>query len=457
MSDHGRTLTLTAAGTFVTLAAFTVPLVTVNETAAGLGAGPAGRTWILSSMSIGLGAMLLTAGRLADDFGRRRAFVVGAVVMAVGAVLGAVAPGVVWFVLARIVQGAGGAALTAASLGIIGHTFTTAAERGRATAIWGASLGAGIAAGPLVSAGLTRWHSWRDAYVALTLACLVLAVGGRGLTESSSATRARPDVPGVLTLVVGLSALLAGLTEGREDWTDPWVVLLLVAGGVLVAGFFVIERRVAEPMLDLDLFRRPAFVAVTVAALVTGGGVIAQMSYLSGFAGRALGISSWTAALLFLAWSGASVVVSLAARALPEAVSGRIRLGGSLLLVAVGLLLLAHVSVDTSAGGLVLGLLVAGVGSGVLNTALGRESVASVPVGQAGLGSGANNTARYLGSALGVTVVSVVAVPAGATTPADLVVGWNHAALITTAVTVVGALAVLVVGERRQASVVVGE
>jgi MFS family permease len=457
MPDHGRTLTLTAAGTFVTLAAFTMPLVTVNETAAGLGAGVAGRTWILSSMSIGLGALLLTAGRLADDFGRRRAFVAGALLTAVGAGLGAVAPGVVWFVLARIVQGAGGAALTAASLGIIGHTFTSARERGRATAIWGASLGAGIAAGPLVSAGLTRWHSWRDAYVALAVACLALAWAGRGLPESSSGDRAQPDVPGTLTLVLGLSALLAGLTQGREDWSDPWVLLLLITGVGLLAGFVVLERRVAEPMLDLRLFRRPAFAAVTIAALVTGAGVIAQMSYLSGFAGRALGISSWTAALLFLAWSGTSVVVSLAARSLPETVTGRVRLGGSLLVIAVGLLLVSRVSITTTARGLVLGLLVAGVGSGVLNTALGRESVASVPLGQAGLGSGANNTSRYLGSALGVTVVSVVAVPAGASSPADLVVGWNHAALITTAVTVLGALAVLVVGERFQASEDVGE
>lgn len=457
MSEHGRTLALTAGGTFLTLAAFTLPLVTVNETAAGLGAGAAGRTWILSSMSIGLGALLLTAGRLADDFGRKRAFVVGALITAVGAVLGAVAPGVVWFVLARIVQGAGGAALTAASLGIIGHTFTSAAERGRATAIWGASLGAGIAAGPLVSAGLTRLHSWRDAYVALALVCLGLAAAGRGLSESAAGRTSRPDIPGVLTLVLGLSALLAGLTEGREGWTNPWVVLLLTAGVVLLLAFVVVERRTADPMLDLGLLRRPAFAAVTIAALVTGGGVIAQMSYLSGFAGRALGISSWTAALLFLVWSGTSVVVSLAARSLPETVSGRVRLGGSLLLVTVGLLLLTHVSVTTTPLGLALGLLVAGLGSGVLNAALGRESVTSVPVGQAGLGSGANNTARYLGSALGVTVVSVVAVPAGAPTPVQLVSGWNHAAVITAVVTLAGALLVLLVGERAQASVDTGE
>jgi hypothetical protein len=112
--------------------------------------------------------------------------------------------------------------------------------------------------------------------------------------------------------------------------------------------------------------------------------------------------------------------------------------------------------VDTGSGAwrFVPGLLVAGVATGVLNASLGRESVASVPAQQAGLGSGANNTARYLGSALGVTVVSVVAVPAGPLTTAALVQGWNHAALVTAAVSLAGALLVLLVGERVTATTV---
>ena len=131
-------------GTLVALVAFTAPLATVNQTVAGLGAGASGRTWILSSMSIGLGAFLLTAGRVADDFGRRRTFVVGAL-RAGGRSRwsAAVAPDVVVFVLARVVQGIGGAAVIAASLGMIAATFPDPHERAHATGIWGASVGAG--------------------------------------------------------------------------------------------------------------------------------------------------------------------------------------------------------------------------------------------------------------------------------------------------------------------------
>jgi hypothetical protein len=129
-------------------------------------------------------------------------------------------------------------------------------------------------------------------------------------------------------------------------------------------------------------------------------------------------------------------------------------MGSALAVIAAGQLMLWGVDTSSTAGRFVPGLLLAGVATGVLNAALGRESVASVPPGQAGLGSGANNTARYLGSALGVTVVSVVAVPSGPVSASALVEGWNRAALVTAAVSLLGALVVLLVGERTAAPVV---
>src|SRR5690349_20487107 len=118
-----RTLVTASLGTLATLVSFTAPLATVNETVAGLGAGASGRTWVLSSMSIGLGAFLLTTGRVADDYGRRRTFVAGSLVLAVGSLVAVAATDVGVFVLARIVQGVGTAALTAASLGMLATTF----------------------------------------------------------------------------------------------------------------------------------------------------------------------------------------------------------------------------------------------------------------------------------------------------------------------------------------------
>jgi MFS family permease len=452
-----RTLVTASLGTMATLVAFTAPLATVNQTVAGLDAATAGRTWILSSMSIGLGAFLLTAGRVADDFGRRRTFVAGALVLALGSVLAAIAPEVTTFVLARVAQGIGGAAVIAASLGMVAAAFTDPAERARATGVWGASVGAGIAVGPVLSAGLERVGSFRDVYVVLAAAAVGLAATARGCDESRSAHGARLDVPGVVLLAVGMGALLGGLTEGHLGWTRPLVLTLLAAGVVLLGAFVEVERRSGQPMLDLGLFARPAFTAVNLAAVATGGGVIALLSYLPGFVGIALGFSSWTTAWLFLAWSGPSVAMALAARRLPASWTGRSRMAVSLAVIGIGQLLIWHVGPGSGIGRFLPGLLVAGAGSGVLNAALGRESVTSVPAGQGGLGSGATNTARYLGSALGVTVVSIVATPSGVVNAATLSSGWDRAVLATAAVSLLGGLVVHLVGERAEAVAPVAE
>jgi MFS family permease len=443
-----RTQLSATLGTLAVLVAFTAPLANLNQTAAGLDAGPSGRTWILSSMSIGLGAFLLTAGRIADDFGRRRTFVVGAVALALGSLVAVATPDVEVFVLARIVQGIGGAAVVAAGLGMLATAFPDPLARARATGLWGASVGAGIAVGPVLSTWLGRWHSWRDVYAVVAVAAVALAASATGCPESRAGHRARLDVPGVTLLAVGTSAVLAGLSDGRAGWTRPLVVVLLAAGVVLLGAFVATERRSDHAMIDLGLFRRPAFAAVTAAALATGGGIIALLSFVSGFAGIALGLPPTTTAWLMLAWSGPSVVAALAARRLPHHWTGRARMGIALVVIAVGQVMLWGIDTGSGAWRFVPGLLVAGTATGVLNAALGRESVASVPPTQAALGSGANNTARYLGSALGVTVVAVVAAPSGAVTPAALVDGWNRAALVTAAVSLVGSLVVLLVGER---------
>jgi MFS family permease len=437
----GHALAVAAAGTLLTLVAFTAPLATLNGTAAGLGTGMAGRTWILSSMSIGLGAALLSTGTVSDDFGRRRTFVAGSLLLALASLLAAVSPDVVTFVLMRVLQGVGGAAVIASSLGIIAASFPAGPLRAHASGVWGASLGAGIATGPLLSAGLERLHSWRDVYGVLCVAALAVAAAAhRGVVESRAEHRKQLDVVGVLLLAAGMSALLAALVEGRQSWTSPVFVALGAASVLLLAGFVALESRSDHAMLDLALFRQPAFVAATVGALATGAGVISLTSYLSAFAGLALHISSLAAATLLLLWSGVSVVTALLARRIPVRVPGRVQLAIGLLGVGIGQLAMFGVGTDSTWVRFVPGLFVAGLSSGVLNAALGREAVASVPPGRAGLGSGANNTARYVGSAIGVTVVSVVA---AGSTAGELVDGWNRAVLVTAGVSVLGAVVVL--------------
>ena len=287
-----RTLAVAALGTVLTLVAFTAPLATLNATAADLGADTAGRIWILSSMSVGLGAVLLSAGTIADDFGRRRAFVAGLLVLALASFLAALAPQTSVFVLARVLQGVGGAAVIAASLGLIAHAFPAGPARAAASGVWGAAVGAGIAVGPLVAAGFDRLADWRDTYWLLGVAGLAVAVAAPVLVGESRSDRPRGlDLPGVLTLAVGMGALLAALVEGRLGWARPVVVLLAVLAVLALALFVLVERRAAAPMLELSLLRQPAFAAATGAAFATGAGVIGLMAFMSGFLGAAFGMS----------------------------------------------------------------------------------------------------------------------------------------------------------------------
>jgi MFS family permease len=441
-----RTLTVAGLGTMLTLVAFTAPLAILNATATSLGADTAGRIWILSSMSVGLGAVLLSTGTIADDYGRRRTFVAGMLVLALASFLAALAPQTSMFVFARVLQGVGGAAVIASSLGLIAHAFAPGPARAAASGVWGAAVGAGIAVGPLVAAGFDRLADWRDTYWLLGAAVLAVAVAARVLVGESRSDRPRGlDLPGVVTLGVGISALLAALVEGRLGWTRPTVLVLAVLAVLALALFVLVQARVAAPMLEPSLWRQPAFAVATGAAFATGAGVLGLMPYLAGFLEAALRILATTGAVLFLAWSGTSVLSALLARRIPARVSGRVQLAIGLLGVAAGQLALGGVAADSTWVRFVPGLLVAGVASGILNAALGREAVASVPAGRSGMGSGANNTARYVGSAIGVTVVAVIV--AGA--PGGAIAGWNLAVLVTAAISISGALLVLGCRPRR--------
>lgn len=433
------TISVVGAATLVMLMVYTAPLAAIGAVGASLDAGVDGRAWILSSMSIGLAATLLPAGAIADDAGRRRALMWGLALTAVACAVCVVATDPATFVGARVVQGVGGALITAAGLGIVAHTFPLGPARATAAGIWGASVGAGIAFGPILAAATVEWASWRLDYALLALlAAAVAGIAPKAVSESRSHQPRGIDVTGMGLLGAAITCLLAALVFGRQGWSDSEVVVLGGAGVMLAVAFFVHEARTAEPMLDPALWRAPAFRAATVAAFVVGTGPIALFSYFNGFAEAALGYTPMHDALLLLMWSATSVVFALLARRLPPAFSARWQFTVGLLVLAGALITLVGIDPDSTWLRFAPGLLLAGIASGVLNSALGREAVASVPEGRGAMGSGANNTSRYLGAAVGVTVVAVVVAGAG-TTPEDLLRGWDLAAVICSGTCLVGA------------------
>lgn len=448
-------LAVLCLATLLVLINFTAPIPTVSTIARELGGGLSAQTWILGSISLGLAAFLLVVGGLADDYGRKRTFVLGTVVYVLATVLCALAPSTALFVVARVIQGAGSAAILAASLGLLGHTYPPGPERARATGLWGAMIGGGIAVGPFVSAALTPIVGWRVVFGLLAaLGVLIALAAVASLTESRNPSTGRLDVAGAVCLGGGIGFLVAALTEGRGGWTQVSVLLFVALAIVLLAAFVAIERRVSNPLLDLSLLTRPAFLASTFGAFFTGAAVIGFMTYIPIAAQKVLGLSVLASAGILAFWSGLSFLAAPHARRLISVVGARHQVVIGLVVGAVAQLALIGIDENSSWWRFVPGLAVAGIASGVVNAALAGLAVQSVPPNRVAMGSGANNTARYLGSSVGVALVAVIVAlgPQSAGPAHAYAVGMSYAAAITAGLALLGALLVGLCRERPQGS-----
>jgi MFS family permease len=441
-----RTLFVAAYGTLLVLLVFAAAVATVGDSAQTLHASVGGTTWVLSGMSLGLAIALLTAGALADDFGRRRVLAASGTLLAATSALGALAPSNGVLVAARVLQGVAGAGVIAASLGAIGHAFPAGPRRTHATAVWAAAVGGGIALGPLAAAGLASWLGWRSSFWLEAIAAAVLVPAALTVPESRATIARGLDLPGATTLAAAMGLITAGLVEGRSSWSSATTIALLVTGALALGAFVLVELRQRMPMLDLRMFRERLFVASITGALFTGVAVIGLMSFSLSAMRAGLGISTVGSAGVLAAWSGTSTAVALVARRLPERLSSPARLAIGLTLCAVGEVALTGLHAGSSWTRLLPGLVIAGIGSGVANAALGRLAVESVPRERAGVGSGANNTARYLGGAAGVALVVAISTAAGRT---DLVHGWSVAAGASAALCAIGAAIALACRPRR--------
>ncbi len=403
----GTVLAVLCAAPLLVILNYSTPLILAPQTAAHLNASATGQTWIINAISLGLAVPLLTSGSLADNHGRRKVLVAGSWLFAAAILLAALAPNTLVFAVARVVQGAASAALLTSSLGIMGAVFTGPDERQRATAAYGAMMGLGVGAGAIVAALFDAALGWNGPYWLYAAAAAALALAAHAfLPESRAEHPRRADVAGTVTLGLGVAALMSGLTLGRQDWSDPVVVALLIAAAAFTAAFIAVERRGREPMLDPGLFARPAFLVASLGALVAGIAVISMMSYLPTVLQSETGLGPVATAVVVAIWSTAAFVVSLQVK----------RFGftsGSLLAIALvvagaGSVLLIGLADHWSWWHAAPALLVAGAGYGAVNPALTRLSIDSVPADRGSMGSGVNNTMRYIGTAAGIPIVATL-------------------------------------------------
>lgn len=426
-----------AAGTVLVLVTYVTPLATLPPTARDLGSGPVANAWILSSMSVGLAGTLLAAGVLGDRLGRRQVYLAGLVAVILGAGLAAVSWNPWVYVAAKLLQGGGGAAVLACGLAVLAHHYSSGAARMHATAVWGASVGGGVAGGSLLAVGLDFGTAWRENYIATVVVGLAVLVFSLGrIPESRAVTPRRIDGAGLALLSLGLVLAVSAMTEARTGLGAP-VIVLGVAAVALFVAMGVVERRVRQPLIDPELLRHPRFLATTLGALVLGSGMIGMAAFLPTVAQIGYGESLRAASLPPLAWAVASVVAAMTGRYLPFSLSGAGAIATLLAITALSMLTALWADSSTE---LLVPLTLAGLTTGLLNATLGREAVASVPPDQAAMASGANNTARYFGASCGITLFAMIATYTGS----DITAGWRNAVLVAVALMLAGAFVILI-------------
>jgi EmrB/QacA subfamily drug resistance transporter len=409
MANKWWTLVAVCVGTFMLLLDITVVMVVLPSLQGELGATLSDLQWVVDAYALSLAALLLTAGSLADRFGRRRLYVIGVAVFALASAVCGLAGSPEFLVVARAAQGVGGALMFATALALLGHVYR-GRDRSVAFAVWGALTGIAVGLGPLVGGALTASLSWRWIFfVNIPIAAAAIVIAQRRTPESRDPEAGRVDWGGLVTFSGALAALIFGLIRGNPDgWGSPGVLGCLIAAPVLLAVFVVFERRGSAPMFDLSLFRKPAFAGVSTAAFALSASIIALQLFLVLYLQNVLGYSALETGLRLLALSGAMFVFGALSGRLSEHVPARTRLGVGLALVGSGILLMRGLSADSDWTALLAGLIAAGAGGGLMNPALASAAVDVVPPNRAGMGSGINNTFRQVGIATGIAGLGAV-------------------------------------------------
>jgi EmrB/QacA subfamily drug resistance transporter len=403
------TLVLISIATFMLLLDITVVNVALPDIQRDLHASLSSLQWVVDAYSLTLAAFLLTAGSLGDRLGRRRVFSLGFGIFTFASFLCGIAGDPTLLNLARGLQGVGGAAMFATSLALIGQEFQ-GKDRATAFGVWGATIGGAVAIGPLVGGLITEHLGWEWIFfVNVPIGVTAIALTERKLANVAAQDPEPIDVPGVVTFSLALFFLIFGLIRGNpEGWGSAEIVASLGAAVALMVAFLAIEARSDHPMLDLTLFRKPAFNGVSAVAFGLSAGMFALFLYLTIYMQGVLDFSPLETGLRFLPLTVLSFIASPIAGALSHRIPIRVLLGVGLGAVGVGLLLMHGLEPNSPVSDLLPGFIIAGIGIGTANPGIGQAAIAVVPVEKAGMGSGINTTFRQVGIATGVASLGAV-------------------------------------------------
>ena len=400
------TLVAVCLGTFMLLLDITIVNVALPDIQLALKSSFSDLQWVVDAYALTLAAFLLTAGSLADMYGRRLMYMIGLVVFTSASMLCGFAVSSLMLQLSRALQGVGGAIMFAVSLALLADAFR-GKDRGVAFGIWGAVTGLAVAIGPLLGGLLTSGLSWRWIFfvnVPLGIVAVVIAV--MKVAESRSPQASGPDWAGFAIFTVALASLVYALIESNQrSFTNGLVLGCFALAAVLLVAFVIVELRIAHPMFDLTLFRLPTFSGGAVAAFGLSASIFAMLLYLVLYLQDILGYSPLGTGVRLMVISGGILATSTIAGRLTSKVPIRLLIGPGLIMVGAGLLLMRGLDASSTWTHLIPGMIVGGLGVGLVNPPLASTAVGVVRPHQAGMASGINSTFRQVGIATGIALL----------------------------------------------------
>jgi EmrB/QacA subfamily drug resistance transporter len=413
--------------------------------------------WIVNAYTLTFAVLLLTGAALGDRFGRKRLFIIGLAIFTGGSAVAALSSNVSVLIVARAIQGLGGAILTPLSLTILSAAVPRE-RRAVALGAWGGIAGLAIAIGPLVGGAISEGLAWQWIFwINVPIGLVAMPLAYARLTESRGPST-RLDLAGLGLASGGLLAVVWGLVRANEQgWTSPEIVGSFVAGLVLLVAFVAWEARSAEPMLPLRLFRSRTFTAANLVSMLMTFGMFGSIFLLAQFFQVVQGYSPFQAGLRTLPWTIMPVFVAPIAGLLSARTGTRPLLvrGMSLQANAHGWMALI-ITPTVDYGAIVPTFILAGIGMGLFFAPIANVVLSAVRPEEEGKASGANNAIRELGGVFGVAVLaSIFSANGGYTSGQAFVDGLVPAMQVGAVVVAAGAVAALGLGGRTR--VVAGE
>jgi EmrB/QacA subfamily drug resistance transporter len=408
--------------------------------------------WTVNAYTLTFAVLLLTGAALGDRFGRRRVFVAGLTIFTGASAAAALAPTMDALIVARAIQGIGGAIVTPLTLTILSEAFPKE-KRGLALGAWSGIAGLAVASGPLVGGAVVDGISWQWIFWLNVPIGILLVPLAYGFLRETYGPASRLDLPGLALASAGLFGLVWGLVNGNGDgWTSPQIVASLGLGAVLTAAFVAWELRAPAPMLPMRFFRNRAFAAANGASLLMYFGMFGSIFLLAQFLQTVQGHSPLGAGLRILPWTAMPMIVAPIAGALSDRIGGRPLMAGGLALQAIGLGWLAAVSTPTVAyTELVIPFILSGAGMAMFFAPVANVVLSSVRPEEEGQASGANNAIREVGGVFGVAVLATVfSQYGGYESPQTFVDGLSPAIWVGAIVVGVGAVISLAIPRIRR-------